>query len=330
MSAVGSSVPIEADAVSPDLDAARRVLNRESAALSELRDSLGQSFVDAVDRLFRTEGRVVVCGMGKSGHIARKIAATLASTGTPAQFVHPGEASHGDLGMVTTADAVLVLSKSGENEELSDIVTYAKRYGIPLVGITCDATSSLGAASDITIVLPTVPEACPMGLAPTTSTTMMVALGDALAVALLERRGFSSDDFQVLHPGGRLGRRLIKVADLMRIGDELPLVTPQTTMADVVLAMSAKNFGCAGVVESDGRLIGIITDGDLRRHMSDNLLTRSAASVMTADPKSIRPGALAAEAVGLMAGSITNLFVVEDGRAVGIVRMHDCLVAGVA
>ena len=330
MSAVGSSVPAESDAVSPDLDAARRVLARESAALSELGLGLGQSFVDAVDRLFQTEGRVVVCGMGKSGHIGRKIAATLASTGTPAQFVHPGEASHGDLGMVTTSDAVLVLSKSGENEELSDIVTYAKRFAIPLVGVTCDAKSTLGAAADITIVLPPVLEACPMGLAPTTSTTMMLGLGDALAVALLERRGFSADDFQVLHPGGRLGRRLIKVADLMRTGDELPLVSPDMAMAEVLLAMSAKNFGCAGVVESDGRLIGIITDGDLRRNMADDLLTRSAASVMTANPKSIRPGALAAEAVGLMAGSITNLFVVDNGRAVGILRMHDCLISGVA
>ncbi len=330
MSAVGSSVPAESDAVSPDLDAARRVLARESAALSELGLGLGQSFVDAVDRLFQTEGRVVVCGMGKSGHIGRKIAATLASTGTPAQFVHPGEASHGDLGMVTTSDAVLVLSKSGENEELSDIVTYAKRFAIPLVGVTCDAKSTLGAAADITIVLPPVLEACPMGLAPTTSTTMMLGLGDALAVALLERRGFSADDFQVLHPGGRLGRRLIKVADLMRTGDELPLVSPDMAMAEVLLAMSAKNFGCAGVVESDGRLIGIITDGDLRRNMADDLLTRSAASVMTANPKSIRPGVLAAEAVGLMAGSITNLFVVDNGRAVGILRMHDCLISGVA
>jgi arabinose-5-phosphate isomerase len=330
MSAVGSSVPVDSDAAAPDLDAARRVLARESQALDELGQSLGQSFVDAVEHFFQTSGRVVVCGMGKSGHVARKIAATFASTGTPAQFVHPSEASHGDLGMVTTADAVLVLSKSGENAELSDVVTYAKRFDIPLVAVTGDSDSTLGRAADITIVLPPVPEACPMGLAPTTSTTMMIALGDALAVALLERRGFSADDFQVLHPGGRLGRRLIKVADLMRTGDEMPLVSEDALMGEVVLAMSAKNFGCAGVVASNGRLAGMITDGDLRRHMSDDLLTRSAASVMTANPKSIRPDALAAEAVGLMAGSITNLFVVENGRAVGILRMHDCLVAGVA
>jgi arabinose-5-phosphate isomerase len=330
MSAVGSSVPASADAASPDLEAARRVLASESAALNELSHALGQSFVDTVDCLFRTQGRVIVCGMGKSGHIARKIAATLAGTGTPAQFVHPGEASHGDLGMVTASDVVIILSKSGENAELFDLITHAKRHAIPLVAVTGDATSALGRAADMTIMLPPVPEACPMGLAPTTSTTMMVALGDALAVALLERRGFSVDDFQVLHPGGSLGRRLLKVSDLMRAGDELPLVAGDTAMSAVLLVMSAKNFGCAGVVEADGRLIGIITDGDLRRHMADDLLTRSAASVMTANPKTIRPGALAAEAVGHMAGSITNLFVVEDGRAVGILRIHDCLVAGVA
>jgi len=269
--------------------------------------------------------------MGKSGHVARKIAATMASVGTPALYVHPGEASHGDLGMITPADAILALSYSGETGELADLVGYTRRYSIPLIAITSKADSTLAQAADVALTLPAAAEACPLGLAPTTSTTMTLALGDALAVALLERRGFSSDDFQVLHPGGRLGKRLVRVRDLMHDGDALPLVDRALTMAEVLIIMTAKGFGCVGVIEADGALAGVITDGDLRRNMAPDLLGRTATEVMTAAPKTIRPEALAAEALGHMnAKAITSLFVVTDGKPIGIVRMHDCLRAGVA
>jgi arabinose-5-phosphate isomerase len=319
------------DAAAADLDAARRVLAIEAEAVTALSASLDGRFSRAVELCFNASGRVVVSGMGKSGHVARKIAATMASTGTPAQFIHPGEASHGDLGMITDGDVVLCLSNSGETAELSDLVAYSRRFTLPLIAMIGRKKSNLGDAADVTLALPGAPEACPLGLAPTTSTTLMLALGDALAVALLERRGFSADQFQVLHPGGRLGRILIKVEDVMHVGDALPLTTPQTAMSDALLEMSAKTFGCVGVVDDGGRLIGIITDGDLRRHMNPRLLERSVAEVMTADPKTIRRQALAAEALGRMnAARISSLFVTEEGRPVGLVRMHDCLRAGVA
>ena len=283
-----------------------------------------------LDLLEGVRGRVVVTGMGKSGHIARKIASTLSSVGTPALYVHPAEASHGDLGMITRADAVIALSNSGETPELSDLLAYAKRDRIPVIAITGKADSALADAADATLALPATSEACPLGLAPMTSTTMMLALGDAIAVALLERRGFSSDDFQVLHPGGKLGRMLLHVADIMHAGDAMPLVDPPRPMAEVILVMTAKHFGCAGVVDRQGRLIGIITDGDLRRHIETDLLAMTAAQVMTPNPQSIRPQALASEALGLMnARQITNIFVVEAGRPIGILHMHDCLRAGV-
>ncbi len=313
-----------------DLASARRVLSSESEALAALARGLDARFVAAIDLLAEVTGRVVVSGMGKSGHIARKIAATLASTGMPAQFVHPGEASHGDLGMVAPGDVVIALSNSGKTPELMDIIAYTRRRSIPLIAITARAGSPLDGAADVTLVLPDVGEACPMGLAPTTSTTMMLALGDALAVALLERNGFTASHFRDFHPGGTLGRKLLRVSELMHVGGELPLCTLDTAMSEAILIMTEKTFGCVGVVGAEGKLLGIITDGDLRRHMESNLLGQTATEVMTPSPKTISPQALAAEAVGLMnAKSITSLFAVEEGRPVGIVRLHDCLRADV-
>lgn len=313
------------------LASARRVLRLEAAGIDALAKSLDERFIRALQLLERVTGRVIVTGMGKSGHIARKIAATIASTGTPASFVHPGEASHGDLGMVTEHDAVIALSNSGETAELADLVTYAKRFEIPLIGITGSAASTLAGAADVALVLPDSPEACPMGLAPTTSTTVMLALGDAIAVALLERKGFSADDFHLLHPGGKLGRMLLRVRAIMHSDDAIPIAPGEMAMSEALLIMTAKSFGCVGIVDDTGRLQGIVTDGDLRRHMSDNLLSLTAGEVMTPRPRTISPDALASEALGVMnSRSITNLFVVEDGRPVGIIHVHDCLRAGVA
>ncbi|KIL99763.1 Arabinose 5-phosphate isomerase [Paramagnetospirillum magnetotacticum MS-1] len=314
------------------LATARRVLATEARALDSLATSLGDAFLKAVTLIEGAPGRVVVTGMGKSGHVARKIAATMASTGCPAFYVHPAEASHGDLGMVTRDDAVVALSNSGETPELSDVIAYTRRFEIPLIGITSRDGSTLAAASDVALVLPPNPEACPMGLAPTTSTTLMLALGDALAVTLLERKGFTAADFQVFHPGGKLGQRLLKVTDLMHGGDGLPLVGTEASMADVLLVMTAKSLGCAGVIDSGGKLAGVLTDGDLRRHMSPDLLTAKAAEVMTASPRTVPPNLLAAEALRQMnERSITSLFVVEsDGRPVGVLHVHDCLRAGLA
>nr|WP_249732421.1 KpsF/GutQ family sugar-phosphate isomerase [Roseococcus sp. SDR] len=316
------------------LETARRVLRLEAAALEATAQGLDARFEAAVALLAATTGRVVVSGMGKSGHVGRKIAATFASTGTPAQFVHPGEASHGDLGMIIQGDSVLALSNSGETSELGDLVAHTRRFGIPLISIVGRPASMLGRDSDVALVLPAAQEACPLGLAPTTSTTMQLALGDALAVALLERRGFGPEDFRVFHPGGKLGARLSRVADLMHGPDELPLATPETPMADALVAMTAKRFGCLGITDPAGRLTGIITDGDLRRALQPGhaLLTRAAGEVMTRQPRSIPADALAAEALRLMnEGSITTLFVVDaERRPVGILHIHDLLRAGVA
>ncbi len=316
----------------PGVKTARRVLALEAAALRALADSLGPSFVAALDALVTVAGRVIVSGMGKSGHVARKIAATFASTGTPALFVHPAEASHGDLGMVTEKDAVLALSNSGETAELADLVAYAKRFAIPLIAMTSDPASALARAASVALICPVAEEACPMGLAPTTSTTVMLALGDALAVSLLERKGFSTDDFRVLHPGGKLGRRLLRVTDIMHTGARMPLLPPTTPMMDTIVEMTGKSLGCVGIVDSGGRLSGIITDGDIRRHITDaNVLGRTAGEIMNRNVKTIRVDALANEALQIMnAKSITALFVVEDGRPVGILHIHDCLRAGVA
>ena len=315
-----------------DIATARRVLATEAQGLEALAAGLGAEFLKAIQLLESAQGRVAVTGMGKSGHVARKIAATMASTGRTAFYIHPAEASHGDLGMVTGDDAVVALSNSGETPELGDILAYTRRFDIPLIGITARAGSTLATTADVALVLPPIPEACPMGLAPTTSTTMMLALGDALAVTLLERKGFTAADFKVFHPGGKLGQRLLKVADLMHGADQLPLVGVDTPMAEVLLVMTAKSLGCAGVVAKDGRLAGIVTDGDLRRHMSSDLLARSAADTMTRAPKTVTPNSLAAEALRIMnTKAITSLFVVdESGKPVGALHVHDCLRAGVA
>jgi arabinose-5-phosphate isomerase len=315
-----------------DLVVARRVIRAEISGLQSLADALDGSFETAVDACAAARGRIIVTGIGKSGHIARKIAATLASTGTPAQFIHPTEASHGDLGMIGSDDAILGLSNSGETSELADIIAYSRRFKIPLIAITGGSRSTLAEAADIVLLLPAAAEACPMGLAPTTSTTMMMTLGDALALALLERKGFSSADFQLFHPGGRLGRRLLRVRDIMHREGEIPLISPVARMSDAILVMTAKSFGCVGVCEEGGRLVGVITDGDLRRHMGDSLLGQTVAHVMHRNPKTITAAALAADALGLMNRfTITSLFVVDEGgRPAGFLHMHDCLRAGVA
>ncbi len=315
-----------------DIEAARRVLRTEITGLEALIDELDESFSAAIRLLADVEDRVVVSGIGKSGHIARKIAATFASTGTAAFFVHPAEASHGDLGMIGPRDVVLALSNSGDTEELTDILAHTRRFRIPLIAMTSGTASTLATAADVRLLLPATPEACPMGLAPTSSTTMMLALGDALAVALLERKGFSHRDYHALHPGGRLGRKLLEVADLMRREDAMPLVPAGTRMAEAILVMTQKSVGCVGVVDGRSRLIGIITDGDLRRHMSDDLLRSPVETVMSAHPRTIRPHALAFEALGLMnALTITSLFAVDEERQpLGILHIHDCLRAGIA
>jgi arabinose-5-phosphate isomerase len=313
------------------LTAARRVLDLEAGALRALSDRLDGSFSQALDILAGTAGRVIVSGMGKSGLVARKIVATLASTGTPAQYVHPGEASHGDLGMITASDSVLALSNSGETPELADLLAHAKRFSIPLIAITARSGSTLAQTADVTLLLPTVAEACPMGLAPTSSTTMMMGLGDALAVALLERKGFTADQFRVLHPGGKLGKQLLRVDSIMHRGDEMPLIRLGASMREALIVMTAMSFGCAVVIDRDGLLAGMITDGDLRRHMSEHLLSRQVEQIMNQAPKTIRPTALAAEALGVMnERRVTQLVVTEGDRPIGMVRMHDILRAGVA
>jgi len=314
-----------------DLDSARRVLKTEADALDTLADSLDGPFVEALDLIDNATGRVVVTGMGKSGHVGNKIVATLASTGQPAFFVHPGEASHGDLGMVQTDDVVIALSNSGETSELSDIIAFTRRYRIGLIGMTRGAKSTLAEASDVALVIPDSPEACPMGLAPTTSTTVMLALGDALAVCLLERKGFSAQDFRNFHPGGKLGQRLLKVGDLMHDGDQLPLVGQDTPMSDALIVMSQKSFGVVGVVDENGVLGGVITDGDLRRHMSKDLIDQRAGDVMTSGCISVKPTQIASEALAIMnERKITSLFCVDGIKPVGILHIHDCLRAGVA
>ena len=312
------------------LDRARAVIGTEISGLEQLSAQLTADFARAIDTLQRTSGRVIVTGMGKSGHIARKIAATMASVGTPAMFVHPAEASHGDLGMITQNDAVLAISNSGEAPELGDIIAYCKRFSIPLIAITKNASSTLGQMADICLTLPNAAEACPMGLAPTTSTTMTLALGDAMAVCLLESNGFSADQFREFHPGGKLGQKLLKVGKIMHSGAELPIAKPDDLMRDILIVMTAKRFGCVGIVGKDGLLQGVITDGDLRRKMSDDFLNLTAAEVMTVNPTAVTPSMLAAEALAIMnQKSITSLFVVDTGRLCGILHIHDLLRAGV-
>ncbi len=323
------TAPAESDT---DLAVARRVLAIEAAALGALGAALDGAFAAAVETLLGVSGRVIVSGMGKSGHIATKIAATFASTGTPAQFVHPAEASHGDLGMIGAADAVLMLSNSGETRELADMIVHTRRQKIPLIGMASRPGSTLLKSADVALVLPQAEEACPMGLAPTTSTTMMLALGDALAVALMERRGFDRDQYKVFHPGGSLGQALLTVADLMHTGEAMPLVGETAPMEEAVAVMSAKRFGCVGVVDGGGRLTGIVTDGDMRRRFGENLAGRPVAAVMTRAPKTIEATALASEALArLQTHQITSLFVADaGGRPAGLVHIHDCLKAGLS
>jgi arabinose-5-phosphate isomerase len=310
----------------------RRVLAAEADALRLQAETLGEPFTRAVDLLHAAKGRIILTGVGKSGHVARKIAATFASTGAPAFFVHANEASHGDLGMIGQGDVVVGLSKSGEIRELADVLAYSKRFDIPLIAITAQPESALGRAADVVLQLAEAAEATGEVNAPTTSTTLQIALGDALAVALLERRGFTAKDFKTFHPGGKLGAMLRTVGDLMHVGAELPLVSADTSMADALLIMTEKRFGIVGVQAPDGRLQGVITDGDLRRHM-DGLMDRTAGEVMTPGPKkTVAPGQLASEALARMADplpGVTVMFVVEDGRPVGILHVHDLLRAGV-
>ena len=302
-----------------------------SALAAALKRDLASSFVEAVRIISEARGRVIVTGIGKSGHIGQKLAATFASTGTPAFFVHPSEASHGDLGMVTNDDVVLALSWSGETVELKNIVTYSRRFRVPLIAITSRRDSALGRSSDVVLELPRAKEACPHGLAPTTSTVMQLALGDCIAIALLESKGFTAVDFGVFHPGGQLGAKLKFVSDLMHKGDRLPLAAADAVMAEAIVVMTEKALGCLGVVDGDGFLKGIITDGDLRRHMGDGLLGKRAAEIMTPEPKTVAPDLLASAALEVInASAITALFVVENGRPVGIIHVHDLLRAGVA
>lgn len=314
----------------PHIAAGRTTIAREIEGLHAVAEALDDAFIKAVELVAGCHGRLIVTGMGKSGHVARKIAATLASTGTPAYFVHPAEASHGDLGMITTQDVLLMLSNSGETPELQDMIEYARRFSIPVIALVRRAESMLVTAADIPIVLPGVPEASPTG-APTTSTVMMMAWGDALAMALLERRGFDKEDFKTFHPGGKLGRQLLKVADVMHGAEALPLVAPQEKMREVLYVMTAGAFGCAGVVDAAGVLQGVITDGDLRRHADAQFLEHTASEVMTAKPKTITASKLAVEALALMnEKSITSLFVVDAaGAPVGILHIHDLLRAGI-
>ena len=311
-------------------DIARDVLDIEAGALKTLRDDLPADFDSVVERLLSVQGRVIVAGMGKSGHVANKIAATLASTGTPAQAVHPGEASHGDLGMITRNDALILISNSGETRELADMIGHSARFAIPLIAVTKRADSTLARAADHLLRIPDAPEACAIGMAPTTSTTLCMALGDALAVALMRLRGFDKAAYGVLHPGGTLGARLLRVSALMHTGDELPIVAPDTPMPDVLITMSRKGFGVVALVDGD-RLTGVITDGDLRRNM-DGLMARKAGDVATRTPMVTRPDTLLTEALGVMNMSKrTVLLVVEtDHRLVGLLHIHDALRAGVA
>jgi arabinose-5-phosphate isomerase len=314
---------------------ATRTLQVEAEGLSALQSALAAhlagSFAEALEILRSCRGRVIVTGMGKSGHVGLKVAATLSSTGTPAHFVHPSEASHGDLGMITRQDAIIAFSWSGETFELGNIVSYSRRFAVPLIAVTSNPESTLAQAAEVVLTLPHTKEACPHGLAPTTSTVMQLALGDCIAIALLESKGFTAIDFKALHPGGQLGARLKFVSDLMHGGERLPLASTEAVMSDAIVVMTEKALGCLGIVDGDGLLRGIITDGDLRRHMGDGLLGRRAGEIMTPGPKTVTPDLLASAALEIInASAITALFVVEDGRPVGIVHVHDLLRAGVA
>lgn len=315
-----------------DIKSANQTIDKEIDALNAMRKNFNDDLIKALNLMQNIKGRVIVTGMGKSGHVGAKIAATLASTGTPSFFVHPAEASHGDLGMLTENDCVLAISNSGETKELSDVIVYCKRYGIPLIAMTKNPESSLGKAGDYLLCLPDVGEACPLGLAPTSSTTASIVLGDVLAICLLERKGFSKTDFKQRHPGGKLGAFLQKVSDLMHTGEEMPIVSDSANMQEALLEMTSKMLGCVGIVDKDNRLLGIITDGDLRRFISTDILTKKAAEVMTPNPKVTAPNTLVAEAINIMnTKKITQLFVIDENNIpVGLIHLHDCLHVGAA
>lgn len=321
--------------IADELASAGRTISTEIEGLESLAhafgNGLGEPFIRAVETLSRITGRVIVTGMGKSGHIGTKIAATFASTGTPAFFVHPAEANHGDLGMIARDDAIIAMSWSGESAELQGIVRYSRRFTIPLIAITANPRSTLARQSDICLALPKVKEACPHNLAPTTSTIMQLALGDSLAIALLEGRGFSADDFRTYHPGGSLGASLTQIREIMHTGDSIPLVEKNTGMADAIIAISQKGFGCVGVVDDNGKLCGMITDGDLRRNIGTDMLKLAAEAVMTPTPQTVPPDTLASKAMAILnERAITTLIVTEEDRPVGIVHLHDLLRFGVA
>lgn len=317
-----------------DIKVAKQTIDREIEALRSMEGSLDETLTKVLDVLQNTKGRVIVTGMGKSGHIACKIAATMASTGTPSFFLHPGEASHGDLGMITQGDTVIAISNSGESKELGDIIFYCRRFSIPLIGITKNPESTLAQGSDYVLHLPTNREACPIGLAPMSSTTATLVMGDVLAAALMVRRGFTEEDFKIRHPGGKLGSILRHVSDIMHKGDEMPLVKDTALMEEALLVMTSKMLGCVGILDENGNLAGMITDGDLRRWMSPHLTTEKVTDVMTKNPRTIKENTLIAEAVNVMNNTgrgITNMFVVDDNKKpIGIIHIHDCLRAGVS
>lgn len=322
-----------------NIQKARDVLDLESKALAALSASIDENFSEAVEKIHGIKnaaktGRLIVAGIGKSGHVARKIAATMASTGTPAYFVHPGEASHGDMGMITENDAVLMLSNSGENNELSDLIHYTRRYEIPLIAMTSNAESTLAKHADIPLVMPKMDEACPNGLAPTTSTTMMIALGDALAVALLKRMGLTPEQYKVFHPGGKLGQRLMSVTELMVPISNMPLVASTAKMDEALITLTEKNLGAVVITDDNKTIKGIITDGDLKRHMGKDLLEKSVTEIMTSSPKTISNESLAVEAMNVMTAKtghyLSSLLVMKDDEMVGMIRLQDCLQAGLA
>lgn len=329
-----NSVQSEQENIISPLASARRTLLKEQQGLEKINVALdgpfGTAFEKAVELIKNAKGRVVLSGIGKSGHIGRKIAATMASTGTPAQFVHATEASHGDLGMVTRDDLIIVLSHSGETSELKDMLMYSRRFNVALIAITSNADSTLAKTADVALCMPKAPEACPRGLAPTTSTTMQLAIGDALAIALLEAKGFSAHDFHQFHPGGKLGAALSHASDIMHKGDAMPIVAHDTVMSDALIVITEKSFGCVGVVDGDGDLVGVVTDGDLRRHMGTDLISKKVSDVMSKKPKTVAPETLASVALEVLNSSkITSLFVVDGRKPVGILHIHDLLRIGV-
>ena len=315
-----------------DRISAIKTIDSEIDTINHLKDSVkAENLTKALDFMQNSKGRIIITGMGKSGHIGRKIAASLASTGTPSFFVHPAEASHGDLGMITEDDVVVAISNSGESRELIDILNYCKRFGIKLIAVTKNAESSLGKAGDVVLELPNNGEACPLGLAPTSSTTATLVLGDILTVGMIERKGFSKEDFNDRHPGGKLGSILKRVSDLMHTGQEMPILDENSNMQAVLLEMTSKRLGCVGFINQTGDLTGILTDGDLRRCLSSKILEEKAIDLMTRNPKTISPNAMTAEALKIMHDKkITNLFVLEGKKPVGVIHIHDLLNNGVA